>query len=41
MHALYNTDVEVDADALEEYWVNIRKMPDKQRVTKFRVRGKY
>ena len=41
MDALYNTDAEVDTDALEEYWVNIRKMLERQKVTKFRVRGKH
>jgi len=39
--ALYNTDVEVDQDALEEYWVNIRKKPEKRNVTRFRACGKY
>lgn len=41
MNALYNTDAEVDTDALEEYWMKIRKMPEKLKVTKFRVRGKH
>lgn len=40
-NALYNTDVEVDDDALEEYWVNIRKLPEKLGVRKFRAGGKY
>lgn len=40
-NALYNTDVEIDKDALEEYWVNIRKMPENIRKSKFRARGKY
>ena len=40
-NALYNTDVSVDEDALEEYWVNIRKLPEKQKVKTFRARGKH
>ena len=39
--ALYNTDVEVDKDALEEYWINIRSCPEKIAITKFRAQGKY
>jgi hypothetical protein len=39
--ALYNTDVEIDQDALEEYWINIRKLPDQIKLKKFRARGKY
>ena len=39
--ALYNTDVTIDKDALEEYWVNIRNRPDKVETTTFRARGKY
>ena len=40
-NALYNTDVQVDDDALEEYWVNIRKDPKKKSTKRFRARGKY
>lgn len=40
-NALYNTDVEIDKDALEEYWLNIRKKPENIKVSKFRARGKY
>ena len=40
-NALYNTDVEIDEDALEEYWLNIRKKPEKLKVKSFRARGKY
>ena len=40
-NALYNTDVEIDHDALEEYWINIRKLPDQIQLKKFRARGKY
>jgi hypothetical protein len=39
--ALYGTTAEVDEDALEEYWVNIRGMPEKIGVRKFRPRSKY
>jgi hypothetical protein len=39
--ALYNTDVEIDQDALEEYWINIRKLPDQIKLKKFRARGKH
>jgi hypothetical protein len=40
-NALYNTDVEIDEDALEEYWVNIRKNPDKKNTRRLRAQGKY
>ena len=40
-NALYSTDVQIDPDALEEYWVSIRKLPENIRLTKFRARGKY
>jgi len=38
--ALYNTDVEID-DALEKYWINIRRMPENIGKRKFRALGKY
>ena len=41
MNALYNTSVEVDEDALEEYWINIRACPEKVNTRKFRAQGKY
>ena len=41
MDALYNTTVEVDDDALEEYWVRIRERPEDVGVRKFRARGKH
>ncbi len=41
MDALYNTTVEVDDDALEEYWVRIRNSPDKIGTRSFRARGKH
>ena len=40
-NALYNTNVEIDDDALEEYWVNIRKMPENLKIKNFRIKGKY
>ena len=41
MDALYNTTVEIDEDAREEYWVNIRNLPEKKDISTFRARGKY
>ncbi len=38
--ALYNTDVEIDDDALEEYWLNIRRLPENIEKKKFRALGK-
>jgi hypothetical protein len=40
-NALYNTEVEIDEDALEEYWLNIRKKPGYIGVKKYRAQGKY
>jgi hypothetical protein len=40
-NALYNTEVEIDEDALEEYWVNIRNEPEKRNIKRFRAVGKY
>jgi hypothetical protein len=39
--ALYNTNVEIDDAALEEYWVRIRNCPEKVDTRKFRAQGKY
>ena len=39
--ALYNTDVEIDGDVLEEYWINIRERPENIRIRSFRAIGKY
>jgi hypothetical protein len=39
--ALYNTTVEIDEDALEEYWVRIRGQPENVAVRSFRARGKH
>ncbi len=39
--ALYNTNVEIDGDALEEYWVRIRGCPEKVETRTFRAQGKY
>lgn len=41
MDALYSTDVEVDDDVLEEYWITIRRKPELKHVSRFRARGKY
>jgi hypothetical protein len=38
--ALYNTEVEVDEDALEEYWKNIRKQPESIDIRSFSALGK-
>lgn len=38
--ALYNTTVEIDEDALEEYWVNIRKQPQNRDVRRMFAQGK-
>lgn len=41
MDALYNTDVEIDDDVREEYWVEIRQLPEMKKVSSFRAKGKY
>ncbi len=41
MDALYSTDVEIDDDVKEEYWVEIRGMPENKHISKFRAMGKY
>lgn len=38
--ALYNTTVEIDEDALEEYWVNIRKQPESKNIRRIVAQGK-
>ena len=38
--ALYSTNVELDHDALEEYWVGIRKQPKNSGVQRFNALGK-
>lgn len=38
---LYSTTVEIDKDALEEYWVNIRKQPENKGIQRMQVPGKY
>ena len=40
MDALYSTDVKVDDDAREAYWVDVRGRPDLVDVTSFRATGK-
>src|SRR5262245_37258654 len=39
--ALYGTEVEIDEDALEEYWVNIRRQPANVQIRRFRAPGKH
>jgi len=39
--ALYNTEVEVDEDALEEYWLNVRNEPEKKNIKRFHASGKH
>ena len=39
--ALYNTDVEIDEDVVQEYWVGIRNQPQHVDIKTFRARGKY
>ena len=38
--ALYNTDVEIDEDVLEEYWEEIRGLPENKKISTFRASGK-
>jgi hypothetical protein len=38
--ALYSTVVEVDEDALEEYWIKIRNLPENRSVRIFSALGK-
>jgi hypothetical protein len=39
--ALYATDVEIDEDVLEEYWLKVRGMPENKHISRFRTKGKY
>lgn len=39
--ALYSTTVEIDEDAREEYWTQIRHKPELKAVTSFKCAGKY
>jgi hypothetical protein len=39
--ALYSTDVEIDDDALEHYWTEIRRQPEKRHISRMRVAGKH
>jgi hypothetical protein len=41
MDALYSTDVEIDEDVLEEYWTQIRDVPENKHISRFRAKGKY
>ena len=39
--ALYSTDAEIDEDVREEYWIEIRNMPENKHVSKLKVKSKY
>ena len=39
--ALYSTSIEIDEDAREEYWVNVRGMPENINQTTLPRKGKY
>jgi len=41
MDALYSTEVEIDADVCDEYWSEIRGLPENKHILKFRSKGKY
>jgi hypothetical protein len=41
MDALYNTEVEIDQDVLEEYWVEIRGLPENIGISSYFAKGKY
>jgi hypothetical protein len=41
MNALYGTIVEIDDDALQEYWVRIRNRPQDKNIRNFKSVGKY
>jgi len=38
---LYSGVIEIDDDVREEYWTEIRKMPEKKAIKKFHCVGKY
>ncbi|TXT32978.1 MAG: hypothetical protein FD138_1989 [Planctomycetota bacterium] len=38
---LYPGVIEIDEDVREEYWLNIRELPEKISLTSFRSEGKY
>lgn len=38
---LYSGTIEIDEDVREEYWTEIRKMPEKKNRRLIRARGKY
>jgi len=39
--ALYPMTIEIEEDVREEYWCEIRKLPDQKHITLFRSSGKY
>ena len=38
---LYGGTIEIDDDVREEYWVEIRKMPERKEIRAIRASGKY
>ena len=40
-NALYSTNVEIDEDAAEHYWVSIRGKADNKHIRRFHANGKY
>ncbi len=41
MDALYNTEVKIDEDVLEEYWIKIRELPENIGISSITAPGKY
>jgi len=39
--ALYSTEVDIDEDVREEYWTEIRSMPENKHISKFKPGSKY
>ncbi len=39
--ALYSTEAEIDDDVREEYWTEIRKMPENKHISNITVKSKY
>lgn len=39
--ALYGTEAEIDDDIREDYWVEIREMPENKHIQKIKVKSKY
>ncbi len=41
MDALYTTEVEIDEDVREEYWIEIRTKPENKHISKLKSGSKY